>query len=682
MMTQLDDYVRPIWPKRAVVTAGMPYGNKGLHFGHIGGVFVPADTYARFLRDRIGERNVLFVCGTDCYGSPIAEGYRKLVEAGAFQGSIEDYVQENHKAQVTTLTSYGISLDIFEGSGLGKAKEQHADFTAWIIRTLYKNGHLHRTATAQFYDNEAQSFLNGRQVVGRCPVPGCKSEFAYADECDLGHQYMPADLIDPISSLSGKPPVMRGVENWYFDLPGFRELLKQHVANLNASGETRAVVSNTIDEFLVAPSIYVKQEHEDSYHELADALPAHDFKPVERGKQSFELVFDSLAARDAARLVLDGAELRYRTGKTLVPFRITGNIPWGVRAPELESSTGLTVWCWPESLWAPISFTRTYLENAGVGIESLNVGKLQDEGATWEDYWCDPEAKVYQFIGQDNIYFYGVAQTALWSALPAGHEPRAVAAAGELQQSLLVANYHLQFLGKKASSSGTVKPPMADELLEYYTAEQLRAHFLALGLGLKPVSFQPKPLNPDAKEGDADPALKEGQLLTNVLNRLARSCFYAAQKDTDGRLPLGVVDEQLLAKARAAILEYERLMHRQEFHAVMQLMSDFIRMANKYWSDAIKGAGEDAEAKRSVLLNAFYLLKVAIVLMHPVAPQGTELVFAHLDLPIEKRAFFSWEHIFEGYEGFVSSEDVKSGGHGIKELPPRFDFFQRHESQF
>lgn len=62
-----------VWPKRAVVTAGMPYGNKALHFGHVGGVFVPADCYARFLRDRIGKENVVFVSGTDCFGSPIEE---------------------------------------------------------------------------------------------------------------------------------------------------------------------------------------------------------------------------------------------------------------------------------------------------------------------------------------------------------------------------------------------------------------------------------------------------------------------------------------------------------------------------------------------------------------------------------------------------------------------------------
>ena len=66
---------RPCFPKRAIITAGMPYGNKELHFGHVGGVFIPADMMARFLRDRIGSENVLFISGTDCYGSTIEEGF-------------------------------------------------------------------------------------------------------------------------------------------------------------------------------------------------------------------------------------------------------------------------------------------------------------------------------------------------------------------------------------------------------------------------------------------------------------------------------------------------------------------------------------------------------------------------------------------------------------------------------
>ncbi len=74
----MDRNERPVFPKRAVITAGMPYGNKELHFGHIGGVFIHADVFARFLRDRIGEDNVIFVSGTDCYGSPILESYHAV----------------------------------------------------------------------------------------------------------------------------------------------------------------------------------------------------------------------------------------------------------------------------------------------------------------------------------------------------------------------------------------------------------------------------------------------------------------------------------------------------------------------------------------------------------------------------------------------------------------------------
>ena len=95
-MATSNSFERQQWPARAVVTAGMPYGNKPLHFGHIAGVFVPADCYARFLRDRIGFENVRIISGTDCFGSPIDEGYRKLVESGEFDGTIAEYVQRNH----------------------------------------------------------------------------------------------------------------------------------------------------------------------------------------------------------------------------------------------------------------------------------------------------------------------------------------------------------------------------------------------------------------------------------------------------------------------------------------------------------------------------------------------------------------------------------------------------------
>ena len=109
-------------------------------------------------------------------------------------------------------------------------------------------------------------------------------------------------------------------------------------------------------------------------------------------------------------------------------------------------------------------------------------------------------------------------------------------------------------------------------MLEYYTAEQLRAHFLGLGLGIRSVGFQPKPLNPAASEKDSDPVLKEGNLLANVFNRAVRSCFYTAQKYNDGKIPVRGISKQVLEDAYNTILEYERLMYEYNFHLVMNLM--------------------------------------------------------------------------------------------------------------
>ncbi len=664
----------PAWPKRVVVTAGMPYGNKPLHFGHIGGVFVPADAFARFLRDRIGKENVRFISGTDCFGSPINEGYRKLVEAGEFEGTIEDYVLKNHEAQKQTLAAYDISLSIYEGSNIGHSGDVHQLISEKFIEKLHENGWLQRKSTLQFFDPEADTFLNGRQVVGRCPVQGCKSEHAYADECDLGHSYAPEDLIAPKSSITGVTPEMRPVDNWYFDLPAFRDFLLSLVADLEADPEIRAIVPQTIKEFLAPPVMYVKCEEREHFDAIAKNLPPFELREAQKGKQSFEVEFATIDERDEARKVLEAESIRFRTGKTLVPFRITGNIEWGVKAPVIDGLEGLTVWCWPESLWAPMSFTMAINDKMGLPRGS------------WRDFWCDEEACVYQFIGQDNLYFYGVAQPALIEALRPGDILSPGETENPIRQTRLVANHHILFGDKKASSSGAVKPPTADALLDYYTVDQLRAHFLALGLDQKSVGFKPKVFDPDeAKRNDprvADPVLKEGTLLTNVFNRLARSCFYEAQKNFEGYMPLGAITPEVRRKVFDTFVEYDQLMYKVELHSIMTLMDQFIRYANKYWTDGIKAAedAQDQDMRRQVLIDSFYLLRVATLLMHPVVPASTERICDYLSFEFDD--FFSWNYDFDSCEELCSAGEISEGKHRIRELPPRFDFFAKHPSQF
>lgn len=649
------DMERPKFPKRAVVTGGMPYGNKELHFGHIGGVFVQADAMARFLRDRIGEENVVFVSGTDCYGSPIVESYRKLCEEG-YKGTIEDFVRSNHESQKKTLSDYGISLNLFGASGLDDTKDEHEKVSQELMELWYKNGRLEKMVTSQFYDEKAGQFLNGRQVVGKCPVENCNSDKGYADECSMGHQYMPSELINPKSTITGETPQMRDVTNWYVDLTKFKDLLSEYTEDIAEKENIRPIVPNTIREFMTPPLVYVKNEFEEEYEKIKSTLPEHKIDTA-ANKTSFSLEFKDLDDRDMARNILNENGIRFRAGKTLVPFRLTGNIEWGVNAPVLDGEEGLTIWVWPESLWAPISFTRSYLKS---------IGKDGDE---WEKYWCSDDAEVYQFIGQDNIYFYGIAQPALFMATQSG-EMTAKPKDGDLKMTNLVANNHILFLNKKASSSGAVKPPMAKDLLEYYMPEHLRAHFLGLGLGLKSVSFQPKPLNPTANEQEPDPVMKEGKLLSNVFNRVARSCFYTAQKYFDGKMPLGEIDEDVIKDAKEVILKYERAMYMTEFHTVMSLMDTYIRNTNKYWAKNMSDAdkADDNELRRKTLINAFHMLRVATVLMHPVAPNGCEMIRDYLCVD---KSFWSWDRIFDTMNDFCKGETE----HEIKLLEPRVDFF-------
>jgi methionyl-tRNA synthetase len=651
---------RPVFPKRAVVTGGMPYGNKELHFGHVGGMLVFADTYARFLRDRIGKENVIFVSGTDCYGSPIAESWRQKEAKGEFKGTLVDFVRRNHEKQKATLASYAISPNLFAASGLDRAKDVHAEYTLEFLNSLYDKGQLDKITTMQFFDEKAGVFLNGRQVIGKCPVEGCTSEKGYADECDLGHQYMPENLLNPVSTLTGETPTMKPVTNWYFKLRDYEGLLKEWVQDMQKRKDVRPVVHKTISEFLKPPVIYVKREFEEKYLELRDTMPEHTYLE-EKKKPSFTIEFTTLPDCDEACRILTENQIRYRTGKTLVPFRLTGNIEWGVPAPEFEDSKDLTVWVWPESLWAPISFTKTYLEQSGKDSEE------------WKDYWCSKDSTVYQFIGQDNIYFYGIAEPAMWMAQQASAEKTANPPEGELQMPVIVANHHILFLDKKASSSGAVKPPMADDLLDHYTPEQLRMHWLGLGLGQRSVSFMPKPYNPDAKPEDADPVVKDGLLLSNVYNRMIRTAFYTTQNHLDGIMPDMQPEENVLADAKKAVLEYERHMSKFAFHQCTYVLDSYIRNASKYMARAVKPDEITKEELSQTLANLFHMIRTAGVLLHPMAPIGTEKLREYLQ--VDER-IWSWDTIFEPLTYFTGEN------HKLKFLPPRTDFFTRHESQF
>ncbi len=653
---------RPIFPKRAIVTGGMPYGNKSLHFGHIGGVFVPADTYARFLKDRIGEENVIFVSGTDCYGSPILASHKKYVDETGENVPMDDYVYKFYEDQKATLENYDVDLSLYATSAFGRAGEVHKEVSEKLFKELYEKGHLEKMSTLQFYDTKSDVFLNGRKVVGECPFEHCQSENAYADECSLGHQYMPSELIDPVSILSGEKPELKEVYNWYFDLHRYAEKMMAKIEVDKKDRVTRRIVVNAIEEFLKKPMVYITRKEYaklvDSGRTLVDCIIIDEEK-----KPSVTIEFDSLDARDSGREILDELTIRYRTGKTLVPFRLSGNADWGVPVPNVDGLDDLTFWVWPESLWAPVSFTQTYLES---------IGKDREE---WRKWWVDEESKVYHFIGEDNIYFYGIAEMAMLMAY-LDHPFDSDKDVSSINFPQLVANCHLLFLDSKASSSGKIKPPMASELLDYYTKDQLRMHFLSLGLSKKSVSFNPKPLNPNAHEDEKDVVLKDGNLLTNVFNRLMRSCFYTSQKYFDSEVPKGEVSEEVKELVNKFVLQYEDTMAKHEFHRVMYTLDSLIRGLSKYWAREMKVAdtNDDTNHRAQVLSDMFYGVKCTLTLLHPIAPTSVEFARDYLNL---NASLWSWDVIFDGIE--VHMDDPEN--HKLKFIEPKFDFFKKHEKQ-
>lgn len=642
---------RPIAPKRAVITGGMPYGNKDLHYGHVLGMFLYADFMARFLRDRIGDENVVFVSGTDCYGSPSMETHRKRCEEG-FTGTIADMVEEYHERHKADLKKFDISLNFFGASAVGKAVPFHNETSEEIFNKLYENGYLKKMSTLQFYDEEKGVFLNGRQVLGKCPYEGCQSEKGYADECDLGHQYQPKELIDPISTLSGKKPVLREIGNWYFDLPRCLPLMTEWVERLEKT-EARPFFLKEIKEFLKKPEIYIKKDLMDAYEEIKFLLPTHELRE-EKSKASFVLIFDKLENREIACEMLSENQIRYRTGKTLTPFRLSGNISWGVPVPEKEGVKDLTFYVWPESLWAPISFTKTYLSE-------------HPERGNWKDYWCNKDSYIYQILGEDNTYFYGPVQHAMWLCTQ-GENPTLDIPDGELNMSHLIVNKHSMFLGNKASSSGSVKPPKPDELLKYYSVEQLRMHFLGLSVGNTSSSFTPKPFDPDAKETDVDPVAKDGALLSNVYNRVLRTLFYTWQQHFDGVVPVGEVSEDILKSSTLTILKYEKLMFDNKFHMVMYELDSYIRNINKYWVARIKECENDKEKLAQLIIDTLHQCKVAMVLLHPVTPTNIEKLADDLKVSHD---IFSWDTINDPIYNFVEDKN----NYRPKFIEARYDFF-------
>jgi methionyl-tRNA synthetase len=202
--------------QKHLITAALPYANGPLHIGHVAGAFLPADIYVRFLRQK--NEKVAFICGSDEHGAAITLRAKK--EGKTPQEIVDTYHQINKKA----FEDFGISFDIYHRTS---AEDHHKAAQEFFLK-LEENGSFTKEDSQQFYDEDYQQFLADRYITGTCPK--CGFEGAYGDQCEkCGSSLNPSDLINPISTLSGKSPILKETSHWYLPMQHHETWLKEWI---------------------------------------------------------------------------------------------------------------------------------------------------------------------------------------------------------------------------------------------------------------------------------------------------------------------------------------------------------------------------------------------------------------------------------------------------------------------
>lgn len=202
--------------KKYTVTSALPYANGPLHIGHIAGAYLPADIFVRYRKAK-GD-DVLFVCGSDEHGAAITLRAKK--DGISPQEIVDKYHEINKKA----FTDFGINFDIYHRT----SSELHHETASEYFKILQEKEVFTQKTSEQFFDEEYQQFLADRYIIGECPK--CGYEHAYGDQCEkCGSALSPSELKNPISTLSGKKPVMKTTTHWYLPMQNHEDWLKEWI---------------------------------------------------------------------------------------------------------------------------------------------------------------------------------------------------------------------------------------------------------------------------------------------------------------------------------------------------------------------------------------------------------------------------------------------------------------------
>jgi methionyl-tRNA synthetase len=587
-------------PRRALVTAGMPYANGPLHLGHLAGAQLPADIYTRWMGLLIGRENVLFVNGTDDHGSTSEVAAMK---AGV---PIRDFIDRIHEQQRETMRRYSIGLDVYTGTSRPECFPIHKQICQDFLRRLHDNGLLEKRTSRQWYDPQMKRFLPDRLVRGTCPNPKCANPNAYSDECDkCGHQHDPTELINPRSELTSATPEMRDTVHWYLDMWSVSETMRIWIEGKKKTWRP-PVIADTLEKVL--PALRFDGQHEDRYKELKATLPAHKSKYAP-GKKVV-LQFGNKADLGTAAAALQKEGIASVVADEWAHRSITRDIAWGVPVPDVDPDlAGKTLYVWPDSLIAPISFSQVALKEKGL------------DPATHAEYWRDPEARVIQFLGQDNVFFYVLMQGAMW--LGTQSDPHRLPQPGELQLTDVMSVFHLLINGEKMSkTSGNYFT--GDQLLDEkgYSADQVRYFLALLGLADKSSDFEIGKLD------------ERNKFLAGPMNAAFERPISAAHSKFDGKVPDGVLLDNVVADTVRMVQRYVKSMDRADYPNMLFEVENYARIINSLFTQyKPHDDRHPEEGRRNGLFTSFYVLKNLMIMLYPFVPETMDRLRESLRLP-------------------------------------------------
>ena len=495
--------------KRTLITTALPYANGPVHIGHLAGVYVPADIYARYMRLK-GE-DVIMIGGSDEHGVPIT------IKARVEGVTPQDIVDRYHSIIKESMAGLGISFDIYSRT----TSDIHHETASEFFRHLYDKGEFVEKTSMQPYDETAGEFLADRYVMGTCPH--CGNERAYGDQCEAcGTSLNATDLINPRSTLTDSPIVLKETKHWFLPLDKWEPALSKWI--LDGHKEWKSNVYGQCKSW------------------------------IDLGLQ---------------------------------PRAVSRDLKWGVPVP-VEGAEGKVLYVWFDAPIGYISNTKELLPD------------------TWQTYWKDPETRIINFIGKDNIVFHCIVFPAMMMAYGDNFQ----------LPDNVPANEFLNLEGDKISTSRNWAVWLHEYLVDFPGKQDVLRYVLTANA-------------PETKDNDftwRDFQARNNNELVAVLGNFVNRAIVLTHKYFEGKVPAAGkytdVDKQLFADIVAAKDSLSANLDTFHFREALKDAMEIARLGNRYLQETEpwKLAKTDMERVATVMNVALQICANIAIAFEPFLP--------------------------------------------------------------